>query len=99
MNDFFQAKIRSRNEFGLSAETILDLFQTFDIRDITTESTTNIFQKISFIENNQNLHKEKSSFLQEDEPSSSTIGAPPIKNDVVNSEPLSTLNEKGKKRS
>ena len=48
---FFQAKIRSRNEFGLSAETILDNFQTFDIQGDkgTTESTTNIFQKISLI--------------------------------------------------
>ena len=29
---FFQARIRSRNEFGMSAETILDHFSTFDIQ-------------------------------------------------------------------
>ena len=80
----YQAKIRSRNEFGLSAETILDLFQTFDIRDVSTHPTTNIFQKISYFEED-NL-----------ELSSTIIDVKKDKSFMsVNSEPLSTIEEKG----
>ena len=77
-----QAKIRSRNEYGLSAETILDLFQTFDIRDVTTQASTQIFRKIP-------------ADFQDEQPSSTSVT---VKNDnlMVNSEPLSTNEEKSK---
>ena len=94
----FQAKIRSRNEFGFSAETILENFQTFDIQGATTESTTNIFQKISIIDS----HNEKV-YFQDEQPSTSTIKVTNnnknngfINKEMVNSEPLSTINQKGK---
>ena len=41
-----QARIQSRNEYGFSAESVLDLFQTFDIREASTQATTDLFQKI-----------------------------------------------------
>ena len=76
-----QAKIRSRNEFGFSAETVLDLFQTF--KDFSTRASTDLFQRIE-------------DTYYKDEPSS-TIEVPHSrKNDFFNSEPLSTKEEKGK---
>ena len=93
---FFQAKIRSRNEFGLSAETILDHFQTFDIQGDrgTTESTTNIFQKISIIDS-----RNEKVYFQDEQPSITSTAKVPhhdfINKEMVNSEPLSTINEKG----
>ena len=77
----FQAKIRSRNEFGFSSETVLDLFQTF--KDFSTRASTDLFQRIE-------------DTYYKDEPSS-TIEVPHSrKNDFFNSEPLSTKEEKGK---
>ena len=77
----FQAKIRSRNEFGFSAETVLELFQTYE--DFSTLATTDLFQRIE-------------DTYYKDEPSS-TIEIPHLrKKDLFNSEPLSTKEEKSK---
>jgi len=93
----YKARIRSRNEFGMSAETILDHFSTFDIQGEkrTTESTTNIFQKISIIDSQVN---EKVYFQDEQPIDTSTVKVPFdngfLSKDIVNSEPLSTIKER-----
>ena len=62
----------------------------------TTESTTNIFQKISIIDSQVN---EKVYFQDEQPVATSTIKVPFdngfLSKDIVNSEPLSTIKERG----
>jgi hypothetical protein len=62
----------------------------------TTESTTNIFQKISIIDSQVN---EKVYFQDEQPVDTSTIKVPFdngfLSKDIVNSEPLSTIKERG----
>ena len=92
-NDFFcdfqtllflslQARIQSRNEYGFSAESVLDLFQTFDIREASTQATTDLFQKIG---ERQNTYYQDAPTTKKDL-------------HVINSEPLSTNSEKGDKK-
>ena len=76
---FLQARIQSRNEYGFSAESVLDLFQTFDIREASTQATTDLFQKIG----------ERQNDYYQDAPTTKKDLH------VINSEPLSTNSEKG----
>jgi len=79
----YKAKIKSRNEFGFSAETVLEAFQTGE--DFSTFSTTNLFQRVEDLGGNK--------YYQDEQPTSSTIESPHLKKDVFNSEPLSTKEE------
>ena len=79
---YFQAKISSRNEYGFSAESVLDLFQTFDIREASTQATTDLFQKIGAGRD----------MVYHDAPTTKKDLQ------VINSEPLSTNSEKGKEK-
>ena len=84
------------------AQVLFNVYSTwvykFDIpgEKRTTESTTNIFQKISIIDSQVN----EKVYFQDEQPVDTSTNKVPFDNgflskDIVNSEPLSTIKERG----